>query len=150
MNSDTTPEVKPFDSTIESPTGDKYAGSRVVDNQSEEVKVTDAGEWLDVSTPWNFQNGWSVGKPSTITFEMEFKNLGMVYYKDVTGKAGIANVAVDGEEVMKVDGDFTGGWGSYAANVECYSSDEVKKHTVTVTIPEGDKVQFEVLAWLIS
>ena len=150
MNSDDEPEVTAFDASVESPTGDKYADGRVVDSESEEVKVTDQGKWLDGSTPWNFQNGWSVGEPASITFEMEFKNLGMVYYKETSGKAGIVNVAVDGEDVMQVDGDFTGGWGSYAANVECYSSDEVKKHTVTVTMPEGDKTQFEVLAWLLS
>lgn len=150
LKADRMPEIKPFDTSIESPTGDKYAGGKVSDSTTGDITVADQGNWLDGTTPWNFQNGWSVGEPGTITFEMEFKNLGMVYYKDVSGKAGIANVAVDGKDVMQVDGDFTGGWGSYAANVECYSSDETAKHTVTVTIPEGDKTQFEILAWLIS
>ncbi|SDB51055.1 Lysophospholipase L1 [Ruminococcaceae bacterium FB2012] len=150
MDSDKTPEITPFDASVASPTGDKYAGGKVSDLSTEDITVKDQGNWVEASTPWNFQNGWSVGEPGTITFEMEFKNLGMVYYKDVSGKAGKAKVAVDGADVMEVDGDFTGGWGSYAANVECYSSDEVKKHTVTVTIPEGDKTEFEILAWLIS
>ena len=150
LRADRNPKITPFDTSVASPTGDKYAGGKVSDSTTGDITVADQGNWLDGTTPWNFQNGWSVGEPGTITFEMEFKNLGMVYYKDVSGKAGIANVAVDGKDVMQVDGDFTGGWGSYAANVECYSSDETAKHTVTVTIPEGDKTQFEVLAWLIS
>ena len=150
LKADRTPELKPFDTSIESPTGDKYSGAKVCDMTTGDVKVKDLGGWLETSTPWNFQNGWSTGKASTITFEMDFKNLGMVYYKTTNGKSAIANVAVDGKDVMQVDGDFTGGWGDYAANVEVFSSDEVKTHTVTVTIPEGDKTQFEVLAWLVS
>ncbi|MBQ7186625.1 MAG: SGNH/GDSL hydrolase family protein [Ruminococcus sp.] len=150
LASDKEPEITPFDTSIASPTGDKFAGAKISDLSTGDVKVTDQGNWVEASTPWNFQNGWSVGEPGSITFEMEFKNLGMLYYKDVSGKAGKAKVIIDGEEVMEVDGDFTGGWGSYGTNIECYSSDEVKKHTVTVTIPEGDKTEFEVLGWLIS
>lgn len=150
LKADRMPEIEPFDTSIASPTGDKYAGSKISDISTEDVTVTDMGPWVEASTPYNFQNGWSTGTPGTITFEMEFKNLGMVYYKDVKGNPAMAEVAVDGEKVMEVDSDFKGGWGSYAANVEVYASDEVKKHTVTVTVPEGEKTEFEVLAWLVS
>ena len=81
---------------------------------------------------------------------MEFKNLGILYYKTVDGNTGSVTVNIDGEDVASVDGDFTGGWGDYATNSELYTSDESAKHTVTVTVNEGDAQNFEVLGWLIS
>ena len=106
--------------------------------------------WDTQSTPWTFRNGWSTADGGSITFEMEFKNLGLVYYKVTNGKAGVVTVNVDGEDVKTVDADFTGGWGDYATNVEVYTSDETAKHTVTVTVNDGDRQYFEVLAWLVS
>jgi hypothetical protein len=79
---------------------------------------------------------------------MEFKNLGMLYYKTTDGLSGTASVTVDGVEISEINADFTGGWGDYACNNEIVSFDESSKHTVTVSVPEGQK--FEILRWMIS
>ena len=149
MDSIDTSNIPEFDPESESLTGDLYKNGKVSDSSTGDLKVT-LGDFTETSTPWNFQNGWSTGKGGTITFEMEFRNLGMCYYKTTDGKTGIAKVNIDGEDVAEVDGDFTGGWGNYGTNVEVYRSDESKMHTVTVTVEPGDRQQFEVLAWLVS
>lgn len=149
LDSYDTDNIPEFDPDSESLTGDIYRYGKVCDSTSEELTV-DLGDFGYGSSPWNFQNGWKTTNGGTITFEMEFRNLGMFYYKCTDGQEGMATVSVDGEEAVTVDGDFTGGWGSYGTNVEVYRSDEVAKHTVTVTVQDGDRKNFEVLAWLIS
>lgn len=149
-NAGSAAEPAAFDESIESPTGNKYANGTILDGESDGIEVTMDEHWDTQSTPWTFRNGWSTGDGGTITFEMEFKNLGLVYYKVTNGKAGVVTVNVDGEDVKTVDADFTGGWGDYATNVEVYTSDETAKHTVTVTVNDGDRQYFEVLAWLVS
>lgn len=146
---DSAEEPAAFDA--ESPTGDKYANASIADKTTADtVTVTDEGSFTEASSPWNFANGWATNSGGSITFEMEFKNLGILYYKTVDGNTGSVTVNIDGEDVASVDGDFTGGWGDYATNSELYTSDESAKHTVTVTVNEGDAQNFEVLGWLIS
>jgi hypothetical protein len=145
-NETTTSE--PFDTSIESPTGDKYANATLADKDSDLVTVTDVGSFTEDTTPWNFPNGWMTNSGGSITFEMEFQNLGMLYYKTTSGESGIASISIDGEEVTTIDADFTGGWGDYACNDELVSYDEKGKHTVTVTV--NDDKCFEILRWMIS
>lgn len=141
-------EAKAFDTSIESPTGDKYADATLEDKNSKIVTVKDAGAFTEQTSPWNFQDGWAASNGGSVTFEMEFKNLGMLYYKTVDGKSGSATVTIDGVECAEINADFTGGWGDYACNNEIVSFDEKGKHEVTVTVPEGKK--FEILRWMIS
>ncbi|MBR4622887.1 MAG: SGNH/GDSL hydrolase family protein [Ruminococcus sp.] len=145
-----TTDVPAFDPDSESIAGDIYKNAKVSDSSTGDVEVNMGDNFTDTTTPWNFQNGWSTGKGGTIEFEMEFRNLGMCYYKTTNGKTGAATVSVDGAEVAVVDGDFSGGWGDYGASVEVYRSEETAKHKVTVTVPEGERDDFEVLAWLVS
>ena len=148
---DSAGEVTPFDTSSESITGDLYKDAKISDRSTGDVTVKENNGFEEKSSPWNFQNGWTADKSGeSITFEMEFKNLGMLYLKTVDGKTGKVSVSVDGNEVSTVDGDFTGGWGDYGTDTEVYRSDETAKHTVTVTVLDGDKQKFEVLGWLVS
>ncbi len=136
-----------FDTSLESPTGDKYANATLCDNTSELVTVTE-GDFSEQTSAWNFQDGWRSSTGGTITFEMEFQNLGILYYKTTDGKSGTATITIDGVEIADVNADFTDGWGDYACNEELVSLDESGTHTVTVSVPEGEN--FEILRWMIS
>ncbi len=139
----------PFDASMESPTGDKYADAVLADKNSDLVNVTDAGSFTnDTTVLWNFPNGWATKDGGTFTCEMEFKNLGMLLLKGVGGNMGAATISVDGEEVKVIDGNFEGGWGDYAYNEEIVSFDEKAKHTVSVTVEDGK--YFEILRWMLS
>ena len=144
-----TESSQPFDSSMESPTGDKYADAKLADTTSDLVTVTDLGNFKEgTSTLWNFPNGWSTTDGGTYTCEMEFKNLGMLMLKGVGGNMGAATITVDGEEVKTLDGNFEGGWGDYAYNEEICSFDEKGKHTVSVTVDDGK--YFEIISWMLS
>lgn len=141
-------EYEPFDIDSESPTGYKYKNPILADKNSDKVTVTDEGGFTSATTPWNFQDGWMAENGGSVTFEIEFQNLGMLYYKTTDGLSGTASVTVDGVEISEINADFTGGWGDYACNNEIVSFEETGKHTVTVSVPEGKK--FELLRWMIS
>lgn len=147
-NLDSAEEPTEFDA--ESPTGDKYADAKISDKSTDDITVVDEGSFTEESSPWNFKDGWATTTGGSITFEMEFKNLGALYYKTTDGNSGIATVNIDGEDVYSLNADFTGGWGDYATNEEIYTSDESATHTVTVTVEDGDAQNFEILGWLIS
>lgn len=134
--------------SVESPTGDKYRDATLADKNSELVKVTEQDGFEDQTQAWNFQDGWRDPDGGSITFEMEFQNLGMLYWMTVDGTSGTAAVTVDGVEISNINADFSGGWGDYAKGEEIVSFDEKGKHTVTVEVPEGKN--FEILRWMIS
>ncbi len=131
--------------------GDKYENAIVANRDSAEVTVTDEGTFTDKPSFYqNFTNGWGTTTGGTITFEVEAKNIGMVYNKNVSGTYGIAKILVDGVEVKTINADFTGGWGSYACMEEFYASDETAKHTVTIEIGDTGKTNFDIYSLLIS
>lgn len=141
-----TDSVTHFDGSIESPTGDKYHDASLLD--CEQAEVTENEGFENNADPWNFQQNLTCEDGGTATFELEFKNLGLLYYTTTDGKSGVASITIDGELVTEINADFTGGWGDYAKNQEIVSYDEKAKHTVTVTVPEGKR--FGILRWMIS
>lgn len=144
-------EITPFDTSSESVTGDLYKDAKICDRSTGDIKAKDQKGFKDESSPWNFKDGWTATNAGdTISFDMEFKNLGMLYLKTIDGKTGAVTVTIDGEEVKTIDGDFPNGWGDYGTDIEVYRSDETAKHTVTVTVNDGDKTKFEILGWLVS
>lgn len=136
----------------ESALGYKYENAHIVNRESAEIVVTDEGSFTETPEMGiRFTNGWGTSTGGKMTFEIEAKNLGIVYNKSVSGGYGVAKVIVDGVEVKKIsDADFTGGWGSYARTVEVYSSDKAEKHTVTIEIEGTAKPKFDIYSLLVS
>lgn len=141
-------ESKAFEA--ESPTGDKYADARLVDRNSEEVTVKDEGAFTETPSFQKFNAGWGTVTGGSATFEMEFKNLGILYLKTTDGESAGVTITVDGKEVVPVSGDFSGGWGDYAKADEIYNSDAKAKHTVTITVNDGAQKKFQILSWMLS
>lgn len=146
-----------IDKTIESEIpesafGYKYENACIANRSSDTVVVVDEGSFTDTpSFGQRFTDGWGTTTGGKITFEVEARNIGIVYNKSVSGGYGVAKVTVDGVEVKRIsDADFTGGWGSYSCTTEVYSSDKTEKHTVTVEIEGTDKPNFDIYSLLIS
>lgn len=132
-------------------TSDKYANATLANRNSESVTVTDEGAFTGTPSFYqNFTDGWGTTTGGTFTFEVEARNIGMVYNKNVDGTYGMAKITVDGQEVKTINADFTGGWGSYACMEEFYTSDETAKHTVTIEIADTGKTNFDIYSLLIS
>ena len=146
-----TGEVKPFDPATPSITGDRYAKAGLYDKESANLKATPDANFTLGTTPSKFKKGWGTNTvDSTITFEAEFANFGLLYYKTTDGKTGIVNVKIDGASMGFVNGNFPNGWGDYPAAVELYTSNEAKTHTVTITVTSANRQHFEILALLMS
>ena len=142
--------VTAFDPATPSITGDKYANAGIYDKDSATLTATpDANFTLDTK-PSKFKKGWATDNGGTITFEAEFANFGLLFYKTTDGKTGIVNVEIDGVSMGYVNGNFPDGWGNYPAAVELYTSNEVKTHTVTITVTSAGRKHFEILSLLMS
>ena len=143
--------VKPFDPATPSIAGDKYANAGIYDKDSANLTATPDENFSLETTPKKFKKGWATDTGGTITFEAEFQNFGLLYYKTTDGKTGIVKVEIDGVTMRKsVNGYFKDGWGDYPDSVELYTSNEVKKHTVKITVTGTYRQHFEILALLMS
>ena len=145
-----TGEVKPFDPATPSITGNRYANAGIYDKGSANLTATPDSNFTLETKPSKFKKGWATNTGGTITFEAEFKNFGLLFYKTTDGETGIVKVEIDGESMGFVNGNFPGGWGDYPASVELYTSNEAKTHTVTITVTSAGRRHFEILALLMS
>ena len=146
-------DVTPFDPETESLTGDKYANADRADRVRtiDTVVCVDEGSFTEQSAKqWPYINDYATFSGGSSTWEITAQNIGIAYYKTTNGLTGKATITVDGKEVTTLDGDFPGGWGNYTEVESIYTGDKTEKHTVTVTVPEGEADDFYILSWLVS
>ena len=69
-------------------------------------------------------NNWhtSAGEEG-IVFEVEAKNIGLVYLRTIDGSYGKYDVIIDGEQCFTLDGNFENGWGSTIETIELLYSE---------------------------
>lgn len=142
------PAPKAFD--MPAFTKDKYVNNpHILDRTT--VTPTSQGSFVDSSIFNHFPNSWTTNDGGEITFEINCRNLGVVYYCQTNGKGGQFEVLVDGQVVTSLNADFSGGWGNYAQTQECYTSDTAATHTITIrksANSTGDA--FTLLGFLVS
>lgn len=136
-----TDEVKPIDDpTLTEPLyGADYTNVHFLDRN--DLTPTSLGEYdAERATITQFPNGWSRkgGENEGIEFEITCKDLFVVYQCNKSKKFGTAEVYVDGEAVSTVNSSSEDGWNNPVAQL-IYSSDEVKTHTVTFKMAEGQE-----------
>ena len=123
------------------PTEAKYTNARFV--YADNTEPTSLGGFMVHSTGiGGFANSWvaknsegSFTESDALELEVPAKNIGIVYGK-LTGKYTKADVYIDGEYRATLDGNFSGGWGSYAEFAEIASFDEESTHTVKI-VPQA-------------
>ena len=140
-------EVKPFDASVESPCGFKYAEAVLAGKGSSRIKVLAAEGFSGDTSLSGFTGGWRAENGGRLVIEAEFKNLGVLYGM-ITAGGSTAQVAVDGKPAGTLNADFPGGWGDYGKNEELAAFAEKATHTVEITISEGNP--FEVLRLMLS
>lgn len=144
-------QIDTSDLTFTAPpvTRDLYAKGQLLDSKTLTPKTMQGFEQAKVSN--QFPNDWTTKEGGELTFEVTGSNIGVLYYKTVDGKSGQYCVYVDDRLIQVLDGDFTGGWGTYAQAQQVYTSDTPSTHTVTIKQLEGtDLTQFTVLGLLVS
>ena len=140
-------EITPFDGSVPSPAGYKYAEAALAGKSSERIRVL-AAEGFDGATSISgFADGWRTENGGRLEIEAEFKNLGLLYGMMTEG-GGSADISVDGKAVKTLSADFAGGWGNYARNEEVICFEEKGLHKVEMTVPAGNT--FELLRLMLS
>ncbi len=131
-------------------TEDRYAEAELLN--AKEITPTVNNGFVEADLMYQFPSNWKTeAEGASLTFEVDARNIGIMYYRTIDGKSGEYEVYVDGELADTLDGDFTGGWGNYAESAEVYKSDAKAKHTVEIKCKEGETAyQFAVLGLLVS
>lgn len=129
---------------------ESYIDATILDSLS--ITPTASEGFLSARKYDRFPNGWTTeGGDTSITFETEAQNIGILYLKTTDGLSGQYDVYVDGTRVWTLDADFKGGWGNYPDTVEVYKSKEKLKHTIEIKqSPSSTGDVFTILGLLIS
>ncbi len=101
-------------------------------------------------------NGWGTVWTTTdgngeITFKVNCRNFGILFWRSTSNSFGNYEVWVDGEHKATLQGEFPGGWGNYAHSQEIFASNEEAEHTITIkkaANSAGD--DFAILRLMIS
>lgn len=131
---DSLPEPESFDS--KAVTNDVYLDSEILDSAS--LSVTDMGTFTESSVFQYFPNDYScVEGEGNLSFTVNCKRLGFLYYCQTDGSGGQFEVYVDGEYAATLNADPSDNWGNHAAASEAFVSDECSLHTVTLKKAEN-------------
>lgn len=135
--------------TVENFSEFAYENARLVNRDSEDAtKVKEEGSFTESVSFQTFENGWGTRIGGSIIFDVEARNFGLLFKKDVSGSYGKAEIYIDGELFGFVDGNFSGGWGNYIEGYQVFSRKVVEKHTIEIRVPEG--TSFDIISLLIS
>ena len=131
-------------------TKEKYTNAKILDSKS--ITPDSTGSFAESSKFTQFPNDWTTESGNgEITFTVNCRNLGLIYYRTTDGKSGKFDVEIDGKVVYTLDADFTGGWGNYAESAEVFSSDAPAEHKVVIRKnPESANEGFTILGLLVS
>lgn len=130
-------------------TVDKYRTARLLDSTAITPDLIEGFAPRD--TFFAFPHGWATDGGGTLTFAVTGQNLGVLFLRTTDGSHGTYAVSVDGKQTTLLNGDFSGGWGDYAAATECFTSSSPAPHRLTIS-PANDTARkaFAVLGILVS
>lgn len=131
-------------------TKNSYETSTIFDNTNMEPSANTGFEKETIANA-QFPNGWKTTEGGELSFEVEGKAFGIIYYGTVDGNSGKYEVLVDGEVVRTLDANFQGKWGSYAEYEEVFKEKESGKHTVSIRkASDSTAEQFIVLGITVA
>lgn len=141
-------EVTAFDKDVL--TKEVYMDATILNTEDIEPVQWGSFEVADINN--RFPGNWYTenGEESLI-FEVEAKNIGIMYQELVNGNGGEYEIIIDGTAVTTINADFPNGWGNYSETVEVYVSDEKAMHTIEIRLKEGSVGSvFALLGLMIS
>lgn len=78
---------------------------------------------------------------ASLSFTAEFKHLFLIFHCNKSDKFADARVFVDGEEVISLPSNKTGGWGNPEADL-AWTGDKSEQHTVEIKIDSSDSMKY--------
>lgn len=102
-----------------------------------------------------FQNAWKyneeTNKEGRLFFELEAKNIILLYKKSVSEDSGKISVKVNDKEKVFLDTYFKDGWGDYSATEILELSDKTKRYKIEIdVIGENIAKEITILGILVS
>lgn len=148
-------EVEIIDNTLEKDCvfGDKYIDGKILNNKTikplESIGFKEYPEGFQV-----FQDGWKFesnkDEYGKLIFEVECKNLILLYKEIISKNAGRFKVKIN-EKEMILDTYFKDGWGNRTVTEILAESDEVKKYRMEIEVEkENRNAEVTILGILIS
>lgn len=139
---------KPF--TQKAVTSDVYLDSEIIDNTA--LAPVELGTFKESSVFEPFPKDYTCTEgDGGLTFSVNCKRLGILYYRTTDGSGGQFEVYVDGEYACTLDADFTGGWGNCADAAEVFVSDDASEHTILIKkSPDSSGDTFTLLGVLAA
>lgn len=132
--------------------GDKFIDGKILNNTS--LVPTEIKEFEKFNEGFQvFHDAWIYRGNNTgkLMFDIECKNVILLYKKLVDKKAGKFKVRVNGEEKVTIDSYFKDGWGDWSVTEVLEESNEVKKYTIEIeTIRELEDKEIIILGFLVS
>ncbi|WP_143316120.1 SGNH/GDSL hydrolase family protein [Clostridium sp. HBUAS56017] len=134
--------------------GDKYINGVIFNNNNIEVKE-EIGFVEDKEGFQVFNNGWKFShekfNKGKLTFEVEGKNIFILYKKSVLETAGRIQIRVDDRDKGILDTYFEDGWGDYSETHLIVEENEVSKHKIEITVLDDDKLrEISIMGFLVS
>lgn len=135
---------------IEPVTYEGYLDAEILDSGN--LTPDDLGTFEESSRFDAFPNDWTCEEgEGNLTFTVNCRNLGILYYCTTDGNGGQFEVYIDGEWAATLNADFSGGWGNYAETREVFTSDEAGEHTVVIRkAPDSTGDVFTLLGLLAA
>ncbi|MGN1179949.1 MAG: SGNH/GDSL hydrolase family protein [Suilimivivens sp.] len=145
---DSMEEPEPF--SQEPVTNEVYLNAKIMDSFT--LIPNNYGTFSESDTVKAFPGAFRCEEgEGNLTFTVNCTRLGFLYYCTTDGNGGQFDVYVDGDYITTLDGDFSGGWGNYAAAREVYSGEKACGHTVVIKKAKGSTGDiFTLLGVLIS
>lgn len=102
-----------------------------------------------------FQNGWKYtiedNKDGKLVFELEARNIILLYKKSISINSGKINISVNGKSKAFLDTYFKDGWGDYSATEILELNDEVKRYKIEIDVVKEDIAkEITILGILVS
>ena len=127
---------------------DRYQNGQILN--AETITPTAMTGFTQTDVRKDFSGNWKTETAGEITFEVDARNIGILYQRTIDGKSGQYEVYVDGEFVKTLNGHFGNGWGNYAEADEVFTGDESKTHTVTIKMTENSTAEGFILLGLMT
>ncbi|WP_160691281.1 SGNH/GDSL hydrolase family protein [Clostridium sp. C2-6-12] len=149
-------DIKISDNILEIPCvfGDRYINGIILNNLKITPKVIKGFKNYDEGFQV-FQNGWifneGENKDGKLTFELDAKNIVLLYKKSVSESAGKIRIIVNDKDKVLLNTYFKDGWGDYSATEILELSDETKKYKIEIeVVKENALKEITILGILVS
>ncbi len=130
---------EPSSFTAEPLTRDYFANAKIYSAADIEPTANEGFEAVEKTFYDQFRNNWKTESGGKLTFNTECQNIGVFYLRTTNGQSGKYEVYIDGERRGTLDGDFSGGWGTYGETKQLMLSQEKAEHTIEIKPAEGSE-----------